>query len=101
VSHRQLLLRSNRSKSVATRVEVLFKNVTAISLPVHLEGLSIAEASASEAARISAAHGGGLERDQKVFAVTGRNYHGHVIAGAIYTAEDAGDYAEASALLQA
>jgi len=44
VSHRQLLLRSPKSESASTRVDVLFKDVSFMCLSADLSGLSIQEA---------------------------------------------------------
>ena len=99
VGHRQLLLRSNRSEAVSTRLDVLFKNVTVINLPTHLDGLSVALAPEHEAESVRGERGVEARDGQQVYSVRGQNYRGYVIAGSIFTHEDDGDYAAPSALL--
>jgi hypothetical protein len=77
VSHGQLLLRSVRTDVHSTRVDVLFKNVSWLDLPSTFTGLTITQ---------------GDER----FALTGRDWHGSVTAGACFTAEDEGAYDDPS-----
>jgi len=45
VSHRQLLLRSNKRDEHDVRVEILFRGVSQICLPVFMPSISITEAS--------------------------------------------------------
>ena len=97
VSHRQLLLRSNQTPELPTRLELLFKNVSAMKVPTHLNAVTIhqlpddREASGTEPVDI--------EPGQRIFSVTGNNYSGYVVAGALFAHEDQEDYAAPSALL--
>lgn len=100
VSHRQLLLRSNKGEDNDTRVEVLFKNVTAINLPTHLDGLTIEEPSDGDEQRLAIDFHPVLEPGQRIYRVRGLTYNGHIIAGAVFTAEDTGDYQDSSPLLR-
>lgn len=48
VSHRQLLLRSLKTESHPTRIEVLVKDVRYVALPTTMEGLTFHRCDASE-----------------------------------------------------
>jgi hypothetical protein len=77
VGHKQLVLRSVKSKSEPTRVDILFKNVRSIRLPTTMDGLSISRAG----------HG---------FVVGGVAWNGLIEAGACFVGEDDGEYFEPS-----
>jgi hypothetical protein len=96
VSHGQLLLRSNRSERVSTRIDVLFKNVAAVSLPTLFEGLSLAEATTDEARDLNIQLGALPIQKRKVFAIWGANFRGYVVAGAIFWHEDEGYHFDTS-----
>ena len=95
VSHRQLLLRSNKDGSQTSRVDVLFKNVREIKLPTDLDRLEVREATVEDLARL----GIGTDPSAKVFVVLGGAHEGYVIAGVVAAAEDDKDYYEPSSLL--
>jgi hypothetical protein len=65
VSHRQLLLRSSRTPEVTTRLELLFKNVSAIKLPTHLDALRVRELHDGPSEAV--AELGSVERGQRFF----------------------------------
>lgn len=94
VSHRQLLLRSNKSPLQTSRVDVLFKNVKEVKLPTELDRLEIREATTDEIARL----GVDGESTARVFVVSGAEREGYVVAGAVAAVEDDKDYHEPSAL---
>ena len=103
VSHRQLLLRSVKTNSIATRVDVLFKNVFSINLPTVIEELRVAEADPHSARAIlqSSSHEEDLPvRDTRVFLLTGNGWNGVIVAGYVGVAEDTGDYDDPSSLVQ-
>ena len=96
VSHAQLLLRSNKSNEVPTRIDVLFKKVVSINLPTMFDGLSITEATSGEAQSLNAQVGSQSAHGLKVFLLRGTNFTGHVIAGAVFVHEDEGSHYDES-----
>jgi hypothetical protein len=96
VGHGQLLLRSNRSDEVPTRIEVLFKDVAALELPTLFDGLSITEATPDEAQGLNVQLGSWPIHRRKVFVLRGTNYLGYVIAGAVFWHEDEGSHYDES-----
>jgi len=96
VSHGQLLLRSTKAADQSTRIDVLFKNVLTIHLPTSFDGLSIFEASESEKTEIKFQIGAKGITDRKIFIVRGSNFQGYVIAGAVASHEDEGEYNDPS-----
>lgn len=98
VSHRQLLLCSNRTEEHETRIEVLFKSVESLKLPTYLDGLTVRSSTASEEAEIRDGFDFVPRQDILFFVVEGKAYRGYVAAGAVFTSEDAGSYDEPSAL---
>ena len=79
VSHSQLLLRSTRDNDHDTRVEVLFKGVRRVDLPTSFDGLTV-------------------RRDGSGFVAKGHGWAGSIVALAMFTIEDKGEYSEPSAL---
>jgi hypothetical protein len=96
----RLLLRSTKSETFATRVDVLFQNVKALKLPTTLDGLLVEEADPHDEARISAETGLLPSEDTKVFTVRAGAFDGYVVAGVCVISEDAGEYFEPSRLWQ-
>ena len=94
----RLLLRSTKSETFPTRVEVLFQNVKAIRLPTVLEGLVVAEADLELARQMEAETG--LTRDEGTRFFSLRTLHGvgYVVAGVVISAEDENEYFEPSRL---
>jgi hypothetical protein len=94
----RLLLRSTKSETFGTRVDVLFQNVKAMKLPTLLDGLVVTVAVAGAANEITDATGA-LPDDETVFFVldslTGTGY---VLAGVVAEIEDEGEYFEPSKL---
>ena len=80
VSHGQLLLRSPKGDGGATRVDVLFKPVRRMNLPVRMDGL-----------RVEAVEDGR-------FRLTGTDWDGEVLAGSVAAAEDELDFGDPSPL---
>jgi hypothetical protein len=79
VSHGQLLLRSTQSDQDATRIEVLFKGVTRVDLPMSVDGLHV-------------------RRNGKEYAAQGDGWRGSIVALARFAIEDSGGYADPSSL---
>jgi hypothetical protein len=94
----KLLLRSVKTASSATRIDILFQNVQALKLPTVLHGLTILSSDARDIEQISA-ETGLLPDDGRIFFVlSGSHYDGYIVAGVMTTCEDAGEYFEASKL---
>jgi hypothetical protein len=98
VSHGQLLLRSTKTETFPTRVEVLFKDVKALQLPTLLDGLVVTEADAESAQRIEAHTGLTGREGAIVYGIRTSRGVGHVVAGALFTDEDFGEHFEPSSL---
>jgi hypothetical protein len=96
----RLLLRSTKSDTFATRVDVLFQNVKALKLPTSLDGLLVAEAGADETALILSETGILPSDETKFFRVWAGTFEGYVVAGVCVVAEDEGEYFEPSPLWQ-
>lgn len=97
VSHRQLLLRSTKTSAAQVRVDLLFKDVSAINLVTTLDGVVIrlAEPKAiSMPATLADVLG-----TRKIYQITTHGFSGHVVAGSFTSHEDEGEYYEPSALL--
>jgi hypothetical protein len=96
VGHGQLLLRSNKSSELPTRIDVLFKDVAALELPTLFDGLSITETTAEEAQSLNVQLGSWSDHGRKVFLLSGTNFVGYVIAGAVFWHEDEGSHYDES-----
>jgi hypothetical protein len=97
VSHRQLLIRSNKGNSFPTRLEVLFKDVAFMAVPPVMRGVTITECGAA---------GDELPSGLNAFQISKPWYRietegcvGYIAAGAIETNEDDLGYEEPSSLL--
>jgi hypothetical protein len=89
-------MRSTKSETFASRQDVLFQNVKALKLPTALDGLVVAEADPTDAARISAETGSLPSEDTTIFTIRAGTFDGYVVAGVCVTAEDTGEYFEPS-----
>jgi hypothetical protein len=98
VSLGRLLLRSTKSDTFPTRVDVLFQNVKALKLPTSLDGLTIAEADDDERSEIEAATGIVLDVDAAGFVVRCGSMDGFVVAGVCVGREDDAEHFEPSDL---
>lgn len=96
VSMGRLLLRSAKSQDFSTRIDVLFQDVKAVSLPALLDGLVVSVAGPEEEARVAAETGLRLGAGAKCFLVESAGIHGFVIAAVAVEDEDEGEYFEAS-----
>lgn len=97
VSHRQLLLRSNKENSSPTRLEILFKDVVFMAIPSVMKGVTITECGAVDDE---------LPAGMAAFRVSKPWYRietdgavGYIAAGAVVTNEDNFGYEEPSSLL--
>ena len=94
VSHGQLLLRSPPSQTRTTQVDVLFKNVSSLSLPTTLDDLEVIDGENSKLSTIVGPVGG-----KDLFIVRARNVEGYVVAGAVFHTEWSGSHSDPSPLL--
>lgn len=92
VGHGQLLLRSPKAPGLATRVDLLFKNVAAICLPTVLDELTLFEATDEERAGMQLPVEPRQLRGRKLFVLRGSSISGYVLAGAVFWHEDQGEY---------
>jgi hypothetical protein len=98
-SHGQLLLRSVKDAQHPTQVDVLFKNVAAMSIPTLFSGLRVSEVSSTEARGLHLALGAWELSDRRVFKLAGDGWEGAVIASIVLSREDDADYFSESALM--
>ena len=96
----RLLLRSTKSDTFATRIDVLFQNVKALKLPTSLDGLVVTDADVEEAMRISSETGILPAEGARIFTVRSGAFDGYIVAGVCVVAEDEGEYFEPSQLWQ-
>ncbi len=97
VGHQQLLLRSTKSSSSRTRIDVLFKGVAQFHLPTSFTGLSIAEGTDADVLKLcSLRESRSLGKDVKVFTVKGVDFFGYVAALIAVCHEDEGEYQDPS-----
>lgn len=96
----RLLIRSTKSATFPTRVDVLFQNVKAMKLPTRLDGLVVRLADEVERRAIESETGLLTSDDTKPFVIEGTGYVGYIVAGVIVSHEDAGEYNDESALLK-
>lgn len=92
VSHRQLLLRSNKTNALKTRVEILFTDVSFMLITPLFRGLqiSLSDPSALEFASVG---------NKPLYQLETENFTGYVAAGSMSTHEDERGYEEPSTLL--
>jgi hypothetical protein len=93
-----LLLRSVKTTSFTSRIDVLFQNVQALKLPAVLHGLTISSPDAQGIERISTETGLLPDDGRSFFILNGPHYEGYIVAGVMATGEDAGEYFEPSGL---
>lgn len=94
VGHGQLLLRSTKSSDRPTQIDVLFKNVSAVSLRAVIDDLEVVETDRDVEGMI-----GDESILAKVFLVRSRGYEGLVVAGSVVRDEGDHEYHEQSPLL--
>jgi hypothetical protein len=97
VGHSQLLLRSTKSPTSPTRIDVLFKGVTQFHLPTSFAGLSLAEGTDAEVRQLCILRESPrFGKDVKVFTVKGSDFLGYVAALIAVCHEDEGEYDDPS-----
>jgi hypothetical protein len=95
VSHRQLLLRSNKTNILTTRLEILFKDVSLVLMKPTLSHLSVVPCSSSELP-----NGYGADVIGKtLYRIEAEEFKGYIAAASVSVHEDEREYEEPSALL--
>jgi hypothetical protein len=97
-SHRQLLLRSNRSQNHASRVDILFEDVGWMSLPSWFESLEIREGGENVLCSIQVTSDSEIMHGRQIFLLDGGNRSGIVVARDVTWHEDNGSYGDPSPL---
>jgi hypothetical protein len=92
----RLLLRSTKSETFGTRVDVLFQDVEAMKLLTRLDGLVVTVAAAGAASEITEATGLLQDEETVFFALDTSTGAGYVVAGVVTEVEDEGEYFEPS-----
>ena len=95
-SHSQLLLRSEQSP---TRLDILFKDVSACELRTFLSGLSIEEVEPDEVKDRASNAIDAMEDGQKIYLLKSEGWTGYVVAGAVFWHEDEGTFGQPSAFM--
>ncbi|MGW4407559.1 hypothetical protein ACWEJ6_26290 [Nonomuraea sp. NPDC004702] len=85
-THSKLLLRSGVDTSGTTTIDIAFGDVSAVSLPVSMEGLTIERPDAQAVNAVTAQLGPRHDLDN-LLIVRGRDYRGYVVAGIVETDE--------------
>jgi hypothetical protein len=97
VGHNQLLLRGTKSAECPTRIDVLFKGVEEFHLPTSFTGLSITEASETEARKLcNLGRSLSFGKNVKVFKIQGNDFVGYVAALIALCHEDEDEYDDPS-----
>lgn len=100
VGHQQLLFRSPKDENASTRIDVLFKAVTAMCLPAWLEGLEIEKAEVASVPEIAQVTNPGLLLDRHAYRVTGTDgTSGFVVCAWVGVHEDEAEHHDPSVLL--
>lgn len=99
VSHGLLLLRSGKSNTESTRVDILFRDVTWMALPAWFDGLRITAATPEDLPlRLPTP----IQREvhlRRVYRLTAEEIDHFVVAGRVSVAEDERSYFEDSLLV--
>lgn len=96
VGMNRLLLRSVKSESHPTRIDVLFQNVKAMSLPTQLDGLVITEPVPARERDLIEETGLMPDEGTVFFEIETSGRTGFVVAGVVVVDEDQGEFFEPS-----
>lgn len=99
-SHGLLLLRSRRTKLEVKRIDILFQDVRAMDIRAWFDGLIVNEISPELLNGYPSNPSVMIEPGNKVYQLTGLNWTGYVVAGAVSVSEDEGDFTAPSQLLE-
>jgi len=94
VSHGQLLLRSTRSPTRDTQIDLLFKDVGFVCMPTSVENIEISTGDESDLPQ-----GMRLPAGRKVFVIRGTDFSGIVTAGVVLHFEGVGSHNDPSPLM--
>ena len=95
LGHSQLLLRSTKDEHHPTQVDVLFKDVGLMQIPVYFSKLIISEMNEKDFQLLGLSTGSLPPIDQKFFRLEGDNWQGVVVAGYVgWLEEDAPHFAD-------
>lgn len=95
----RLLLRSTKTPTFETRIDILFQNVKALKTRSNLDGVSVRIASPSEQSSFELDCGISIGGETVAYVLEGAGPLGYVIAGSVTFHEDEGEYDDESALL--
>jgi hypothetical protein len=99
-SHGLLLLRSTKTQSAPTRLDVLFQDVRAMELRGWFKGISIEIVDDPDFLReFPSQPMEMIEPGNVVYLLRGENWKGFVVGGIVRTHEDMGEYGDPSALI--
>jgi hypothetical protein len=85
-THSNLLLRSGLETSGTTTIDIAFRGVSAVSLPVSMDGLTIGKPDQQSIRAVAAQLGSSLNLDN-LLIVRGQQYWGYVVARRVETDE--------------
>jgi hypothetical protein len=94
----RLLLRSTKTETFDTRVDVLFQNVKAVKFPAVLEGLVVGVANSETAEEITRLTGLLPDEDTTFYSLGSSSLLDYVVAGVVAVVEDEGEFFEVSEL---
>jgi hypothetical protein len=89
-SHSQLLLRSNKSETERTRIDLLFKGVDALNLNSLLDGVRVEKDESKDEASVAVKFG------KTLYRLSGVEFNGFVVASSFSHMTDEGEYFEPS-----
>lgn len=100
IGHGRLLFRRTKSDVHPTRVDILLTDVGWMCLPMTFMDVEVREVALDEIRSMLAVAGALREKGRKAFVLSGAEWTGYVLAGALAVHEDDGEYNDPSALLE-
>lgn len=94
VSHNQMLLRSPKTSTLPTNIDIVFVGVEYLELPTKIEGLTLVQPDAADRQRVVAL--GELAHGSEIFAIQARDCRHLVVAAAMRIYENDLDIFESS-----
>jgi hypothetical protein len=100
VSMARLLLRSTKTETSLSRIDVLFQNVKAMSLPTTMDGLVVSDACSNDKLRkrVMAELGSVQLCNDNLYCIQMKSTVGYVVASLVVVQEDEREFFEASRL---
>lgn len=86
-SHARLLLWSEQGNTEKTRIELLFKDVAVVNIPIYMPGLTITPVKGMQARAELARVPRQMTPDTTLFRMSGTGWDGYVIAALLLVAE--------------